>query len=462
MFLASAALNELCWEDLMDKKTVDRHTFGVGYLEVERNIETKEPVGLYHAPAMTIRKCKRQRTKVDVEQKVKNPLTYEWETQPRKKQFRKYAEVTGGAAGQINYFKEFGDPRLMDSRTGMYFDPDIPMEALPEKFRPANEILEYAIYSPMYLYGVPWWIATSIWVLASRAAELVNYFLLKNNAIPPGMLIIEGHKDQKLEQKIKDDLTINMSGEESYSSFLVLSVEAKPTAAAGPGASPPKPSIRFESFSQLLNKEGMFMEYIKMGDEKQVSSFGLANQYVGKNNDLNRATAEVAQDLTEMQVFIPERNSNDAVFNNTILAELGIKYWIYRTKASALQDPELISGITEKAVTNGSITRNEARPILSRILKENLETIPEDWANQPQEVWNKLTDLGDAASPEGEVGSNQIEVEKLVKELGTDFSKRLAFDMIKHFVEMRDDLEVKAMYLYNEANPDGSKLTPVN
>lgn len=477
-FLASAPIDELCWEDLMNKKTVDRHTFGAGYVEVERDLD-RVPVGVYHAPALSMRKCKKQRTKVPITQKIKNPLTFEWEDQERTRRFRKYAQVTTGLGASVRYFKEYGDPRRMDAITGMYFDPDTPIDVLPEKFEEANEIIEYSIYSPMYAYGVPWWIATSIWVLSLRAAELVNYFLLKNNAIPPGMLVIEGYKDQSLEKKLKEDLTINMSGAESYSSFLVVSVEAKPTAATGPGANPAKPSIRFESFSQLLNKEGMFMDFMKMGEEKQVGSFGLANQYVGKNNDLNRAVAEVAQDLTEMQVFIPERNSSDAVFNNTILADLGIKYWVYRTKSSTLQDPELLSKITNESVLNGSMTRNEARPILSRITREPLDTIPQDWANQPQAVWAQLQATGaglasapqddtpendgqDERLPESEQGSNQVEIEKYIGELGEEFSKKLAFDMIKHLIEARDGLEVKAMHIYDRTKPDGQQLTVVN
>lgn len=55
----------------------------------------------------------------------------------RKRKFCKYKQEIGG---KVVYFKEFGDPRVMDMRDGKYLEEG---ETLDLKYH-ANEILEFA------------------------------------------------------------------------------------------------------------------------------------------------------------------------------------------------------------------------------------------------------------------------------------------------------------------------------
>lgn len=56
------------------------------------------------------------------------------------------------------------------------------------------------------------------------------------------------------------------------------------------------------------------------------SAFQLPDLYVGYTTDFNRATAQSAQEVTEEQVFQPERESLAWVINHKLLADYHFKY----------------------------------------------------------------------------------------------------------------------------------------
>ena len=88
----------------------------------------------------------------------------------RQRKFRKYRQDIGG---KTVYYKEFGDPRIMDRRNGEYLEAG---ETLDRKWQ-ANEILEFAIGTKPY--GEIRWIGQLLGVDGSRRAESLNnnYFI---------------------------------------------------------------------------------------------------------------------------------------------------------------------------------------------------------------------------------------------------------------------------------------------
>lgn len=83
----------------------------------------------------------------------------------RQRKFRKYRQDIGG---KTVYYKEFGDPRIMDRRNGEYLEAG---ETLDRKWQ-ANEILEFAIGTKPY--GEIRWIGQLLGVDGSRRAESLN------------------------------------------------------------------------------------------------------------------------------------------------------------------------------------------------------------------------------------------------------------------------------------------------
>lgn len=74
-----------------------------------------------------------------------------------------------------------------------------------------------------------------------------------------------------------------------------------------------------KDLASILQKDELFQEYLDNNRKRVQSAFLLPDLYVGYTTDFNRATAQTAQEVTEQQVFQPERTSLAWVINNKLL-----------------------------------------------------------------------------------------------------------------------------------------------
>lgn len=399
MFFASASL-DMSFDELCRRKQRNLTIFGYSYWEVETSLE-EQPVGLTPVDSKTVYKTKLDKQAVPVIQWIRNPLTFEYVDQPRMKKFRRYLQRVGNTTV---WFREFGCPLLMNSRTGEYIKkPDgawVSMAdyyavqkaettwedlgiRLPENFSAANQLFEWKTYDTESEYGVPVTVSCTPHILSIRAADLVNYYLLSNNAIPPAVIIIEGYNDPDLEKRIKDELKHSFKGAAGFSRMLIVQAEAKVMTSSA-NANPLKPSIRIETLAPMLNKDGTFLEFTSRTEERIIGAFRLTNQFVGLTKDINYATAQVAWELVESQVFGPNRADHDYNINDRLLNALKIRYWKYETNMPRLNNIEQRAAILKNLST--FFTANEARPEVNKILGMQLEVVDEDWAKVPFQI----------------------------------------------------------------------------
>ena len=86
----------------------------------------------------------------------------------RRRRFRRFVQVF---EGQLVYFKEFGDPRIVSRKTGRAFPSVAELTGANPDDGPATEMLHFAIHNPRSSYGVPRWIGNLPSVLGSRQSE---------------------------------------------------------------------------------------------------------------------------------------------------------------------------------------------------------------------------------------------------------------------------------------------------
>ena len=116
----------------------DRETYGIAYCEVIRDFSGDVVQLEFIIDTPSIDMTYPLEPYMDVE------YYYRGERVARKKKFRKFRQ---NIAGKTVYFKEFGDPRIMDKRTGTYQEErDDPIEYDNQ----ANEIIEFRIGSVPY------------------------------------------------------------------------------------------------------------------------------------------------------------------------------------------------------------------------------------------------------------------------------------------------------------------------
>lgn len=474
-FFASASL-DIPFTELLYQKHVNLETYGNSFWEVERDIKYEQPVGVCQLKTESIRMLPQDKYAIEVRQFVLNPVDFEWIEIERMKRFRRFVQY--GKGGKKLYFKEFGDPRRMNALTGAYIMPDEDPPA-DQDWIEATEVLHWKLYHPRDEYGCPRFVARTPHILGTRAADLVNYSLLRNNAIPPVAVIVEGYNSKDIEQQIKEWLKAKQRKGDTFSSMLILSAGMQSGGPVGSGAKPTKPSIRIEPMSQVMTKDGTFIEYIKSNDEGIVGSFRLTNQFVGMTANINRATAEVADEIVQKQVFIPERMAQDMFINSTLMNALRIKYWRYETNAVMLEDSSEKAKLALDFTEKGGITFRELRRVAKDTLGLELEEIEDPVMDKIKPVFDAEARLGllpesgsdpapraaaetggadldtgadtSAGRAEDQVANQeqaQAQAKALLQEVEDD---DLAVQLISKLISLRDGIQIRKAYLLNES-----------
>lgn len=364
----------------------DLELFGYGGWEILKNA-SGGLAKFVHIPGQTLRLLPvEDRHRISTEMQRLGPFTVEEVDIP--KRFRKFVhwQSTSGqmfsqaetvSPGTTVYLKEWGDDRIMSSKSGTYY-PDV--ETLREEepdAEPAREILYFDLHNPDSPYGEPRWLGNLLSVLGSRESEEVNYLYFRNKSIPPMVLLIAGGKVGKDEKdKIKDYIERELKG--STASFhKILIITARSDTSTGE-----VPKMEFKPLTDAMLNEGIFQTYDERNIDKVGSAFRLPRLLRGDIRDFNRATADAALRFTESQVFSGERDDFDFVMNRMIMTRLEARFWKFVSNPPPLRDPEAVVEMVEKLVKANVMTPAEARRELSKV-GVNLDVIDEPWTKRP-------------------------------------------------------------------------------
>ena len=180
--------------------------------------------------------------------------------------------------------------------------------------------------------------------------------------------------------KYMDDI----KGEAGQHAFIVLETES--TDGKTDFDETEKPRIEVKDLASILQKDELFQSYMDNNRKKVQSSFLLPDLYTGYTTDFNRATAQTAQEVTEKQVFQPERKSLAWAINNRLLNAYGFKYVEAYFLEPNISNPDDICKILTAATAAGGVTPNKAKEILYKYLGEASDDYDEDWGNVPLSI----------------------------------------------------------------------------
>lgn len=391
-----------------------RETFGIAYAEIMRDTcGHGNPVQIeFIGDTISMRKSK------PLDPAVEYTYLYNGEPIVRTKRFRKYKQEIGG---KTVYFREFGDPRIMDRRTGEYLGEG---ETLDLKYH-ANEILDFTIGTEPY--GTVRWMGQMMGVDGSRRAESLNNNYFREGRHTPLAIAIEGGSLSDDSYNKLTEYMNGIKGENGQHSFLLLEMES--TDGRTDFDQKEKPKIQFKDLANILQKDELFQEYIDNSRRRVQSAFQLPDLYVAYTTDYNRATAQTAMEVTEKQVFQPERQSLAWIINNKLLNGYGFKYVEVYFKAPDMSNPDDMARILSECRQAGGLTPNKAKDVLYKALGEVSEDYEGEWGNIPIGVsidTSKLTDSttdpsgGDAVAKSAKSHDDEIvavmrEVKKMLK-----------------------------------------------
>jgi PBSX family phage portal protein len=296
----------------------------------------------------------------------------------RKKRFRRFVQIVENV---IVFFKEFGDPRVLSSKSGNYYPSIEALEEAEEGVAPATELIHFKIHSPRSPYGVPRWIGALLAVVGSRQAEEVNFLYFENKSIPPMAVLVTGGKlGADGVKRLEEYIQTHIKGKKNFHKILVL--EAEPIAGAS-AESIGKMRIQIVPLLGAQHTDQLFGKYIADNTDSIGGAFRLPRLLRGDIRDFNRSTADAALVFAERQVFEPERAEFDFLFNRHILPELGIATLKFRSLSPVARDPVQMAEMIRNLVNANVLTPEEGRALAEDVFNRAFKKVNKAWAKQP-------------------------------------------------------------------------------
>lgn len=343
-----------------------RETYGIAYLEVIRNLagEVVQIEFIKETPSVS-------KTK-PLDPYIPSIYYHHGQQVERKKRYCKYKQEIGG---KTVYFKEFGDPRIMDRRDGLYLQEGKSIDLDNQ----ANEIMEFAIGTEPY--GEVRWIGQVLGVDGSRRAEGLNNNYFVNGRHTPLMIILKNGTLTEGSYARLQNYMNDIKGEAGQHAFILLEMES-PDGKTDFDADEQQ-DVEIKDLASILQKDELFQDYLDNNRRKVQSAFQLPDLYVGYTTDFNRATAQTAQEVTEQQVFQPERKSLAWAINNRLLNEYQFKYVECYFLEPDISNPDDLYKLLTVCNNAGGLTPNKARQIIFEAYGEVAEDYPEEWGDVP-------------------------------------------------------------------------------
>jgi PBSX family phage portal protein len=366
--------------NLRRKRRKDMEITGNAYWEVIRDT-AGDVAGFEHLPSVTMRLCRQDDVPVEVETEMLGPNG----TIVKRRGMRRFRRMVQTIGDQRRvYFKEFGDERVLNAKTGKYDDNTIPEEE-------ANECLHFPIFDPCSVYGIPRWIGVLPAILGSRFAEMVNLKFWEKQGIPAMAVLVSGGaltpESMEILRKVFEEEAL---GGDNFHRVVVL--EGMPVA----GSIEDKSSVRIDMrpLQGERQQDSVFRNYDIDNINKIRSAFRLPPLFVGRTEDTNYATAMSAQMTAEEQVFVPERQQFDEIMNLKVLRSLGVKYWSFYSKGPEIADMNTFTAAVQVFCDVGALTPNAAIGLMNELLGTEVEEIDEEWGNLPFQIVKILATAG--------------------------------------------------------------------
>ncbi len=135
--------------------------------------------------------------------------------------------------------------------------------------------------------------------------------------------------------------------------------------------------------TQAQQQDALFAQYDQSNMDKIGGSFRLPRLLRGDSRDFNRSVADAQLRFAEDQVFQPERDEFDFLINRKLLADMGIRFWRFRSQTPISRDPERMTNMVEKLMRAGVLIPEEGRTLAGDIFNREFQHISADWVRRP-------------------------------------------------------------------------------
>jgi PBSX family phage portal protein len=345
----------------------DEELTGNGYWEIVRP-DGKQITEINHTQSHRIRLTKLDDHATEYFVPVVSPKdNYEIIQVKRRKRFRRYVQLDG--SGKISvYFKEYGDPRKINKKTG---EVDDKVSSVDE----ATEMKHFKIYSARTPYGIPRYVGRYPALLGSRRSEETNFFTISNNYIPSMFIMVaNGTLTEGSIERLNELIESQIGDDPNYSKFIILEAEASEEENFPGQITTSKLGIH--ETGNVQKTDEMFQKYDENNQKKVIRAFRLAPLVVGRADEYTRATATAGMRVTDEQVFAPEREQIDS-FMDLLMLDQGFRWHIFRSRTPNITDNGILTSFMEKAEKSGAMTPRRADILAQDVFQGDLGPMPE-------------------------------------------------------------------------------------
>lgn len=281
--------------------------------------------------------------------------------------FRRYALL--GQDGSVKmWFKEYGDPRIMDKRNGSR------PKTLDPEFH-ATEVVHIKSRYERNGYGLPEWLGAQIAIDCERQSDVIVYSTLRNNNIPSMLITVSGGymtKDSidRLTQ-LSNELQ-ESGGGDNYSKYVVIEAksEDEPDILGAQAANNVR--IGVEKLADLQLKDGLFDNLKASAASRVRRQYRISDIYFGDTGGYNRSTAAIGRRTSEEQVFDPERRDFDEVIDRVFLRPFGVIHHTFESLGTNVTDERDIIDIVKQGEKSGGVTPRTMHSLLQVFLGRKL------------------------------------------------------------------------------------------
>ena len=367
-------------EGVIDRVDRDTETIGWGAVEVLRD-GTGTVAAFEHVRGYQVRRG-RTLPPILVDVPIVHPGTGDLVKVPRYRRFSTFVQLVDGRAA---FFKEFGDPRMIDRSSGLVV-PEDKAATFPEDLQ-ATEIAFFAIYSPHTSYGVPRWIGGSAHARLERetADLVVSWFLDAPIGAKLAMVAGGSWKEASLKKAIGQ---IDQLARGKGNAWTLIALEAEKAdggafaeETAGAPARIALEDLAYEIPAGLYQGEGNLMDE---SARRLARLFRLPPVYWGGSDDFSRAAVNGARATAEEQVIRPIRRLRwETRLNHEILPSMGINRWKLALGGASTTDDTEIANAIGAFVEGGGVSPNALIRFWNDLTGQDVDPVSEPWGDRP-------------------------------------------------------------------------------
>lgn len=389
----------------------DRAILGWGGVVVFRSAKEKGEDGLpppptslgrFEAVGARFTRAAREPTMVPIPVTLIDGSTL-WVEEPR--HFRR---ICFESRGRRTWYKQYGDWRAMDSRTGHYSTSarrlppvraDLPASyrpgVLPSGARPALEVMHWSTSFPGAApYGMSAWHSEMANVEISAEAAALLYSHLKSGL--HGVILAAATRpfdDITMKHAIK---TIDELGRGRRGMGALIEIALVPQDSGsqnlsihsmmnGAAATAERGQVVFHQLDTKLPQEVMDGSIRESSGTAFAHAERMPAIVLGKSDSYNFSTANAAWEVTNRLRFMPDIEARN-MFLSRFTVEMGARFWTIECQAAKWSEDVPLAGIASVIGQNGGIKLNDAMKVLADSAGVQFRPFEQWWGEVPMPI----------------------------------------------------------------------------